>query len=124
MYLGSELTLQTMLVVIRVLTVSTQSVYGISWVMKQLILGTLKSTYKTNFLNCSVQNKVIFFLSLYFSLHFDTALKIHFFSKESLLILTFMTHLRRVNVHHQHQGTKNTIGSTLFCFPKSKQIIC
>ncbi len=22
------------------------------------------------------------------------------------------------------QGTQNTIGSTLFCFPKSKQIIC
>jgi hypothetical protein len=22
------------------------------------------------------------------------------------------------------QGTQNTVGSTLFCFPKSKQIIC
>ena len=45
----SVLTLQTMLVVIWVFTVGTQSVNGIiTSVSKQLIFGTLKSTYETN----------------------------------------------------------------------------
>ncbi len=63
----------------------------------------------------------VFYVSLFFFIFNPMSPFFRFPSRANCEIQSFKEVFK--NVIFQ-QGTQNTIGSTLFCFPKSKQIIC
>ncbi len=72
--------------------------------------------FPRNLLNFANSHLYIIFLVFYF--YFPQKIGYIFFSGAKKLLFFF------VWIGGSYQGTQNTIGSTVFCFQKSKQIIC